>query len=118
MHQPGSAPELALVTRLRAANGGAQGCEEMIRKYTEAAAKIDERRRVLVFQTAIGDLATYAVAQGVDDAELDRQQTVPELLAAAYGASEAEKIFREDTACIERAESELSMLRPDLSNIR
>lgn len=83
-----------------------------------AAGSSAASRQAWAGPTAIGDLATYAVAQGVDDAELDRQQTVPELLAAAYGASEAEKIFREDTACIERAESELSMLRPDLSNIR
>jgi hypothetical protein len=119
MPEAGNAPELALVTRLRAASGGAQGCEEMIRKYIEAAAKVDEHRRVLVFQTAIGDLATYAVAQGVEDAaQLDSQQSLPELFAAASGASEAEKIFREGTSCIARAESELSMLRPDLSNPR
>ena len=115
--QPGSAPELVQVTRLRVTPGGALGCEQLIRQVVEAAAKVDEQRRYNVLQTVLGDLRTYAVVQVISDpAQLDRQAPVPELLAEAYGQEQAETIFREGTACVAEAEAELSVLRPDLSN--
>ncbi|MDH3686455.1 MAG: hypothetical protein OEP95_09520 [Myxococcales bacterium] len=114
---PPEEPQLALVTRLRATNQGALGVAELIRKVGEAAAKVDEQRRTLVLQTLIGDLRNYAVVQFVaDPAQLDQQSPVPELLMQAYGEEEGEKIFREGTQCIEHAETELSVPRPDLSN--
>lgn len=114
---PPEEPQLALVTRLRATSNGALGIAELIRKVSEAATKVDEQRRSLVLQTLIGDLRNYAIVQFVSDpAQLDQQSPVPELLAQAYGQAEGEKIFREGTACIEQAETELSVPRPDLSN--
>jgi len=114
---PPEEPQLALVTRLRATNEGALGVAELVRKVGEAAVKVDEERRNLVLQTLIGDLRNYAVVQFVaDPAQLDQQSPVPELLVQAYGKEEGEKIFREGTRCIEHAESELSVPRPDLSN--
>ncbi len=115
--QPGSAPELVHVTRLRVTPGGAQGCEQLIRQVVEAAAKVDEQRRYNVLQTVLGDLRTYAVIQVISDpAQLDRQAAIPELLAEAYGQKQAETMFLEGTACVADAEAELSVLRPDLSN--
>ncbi len=115
--QPGAAPELVHVTRLRVTPGGAQGCEQLIRQVVEAAAKVDEQRRYNVLQTVLGNLQTYAVVQVISDpAQLDRQAAVPELLAEAYGQERADAIFLEGTACIADAEAELSVLRPDLSN--
>ena len=115
--QPGQAPELVHVTRLRITPGGGLGCEQLIRQVVEAAAKVDEQRRYNVLQTVLGDLRTYAVVQAISDpAQLDRQAAVPELLAEAYGQERADAIFLEGTACIADAEAELSVLRPDLSN--
>lgn len=114
---PGAPPELVQVTRLRVTPGGGLGCEKLIRQVVEAAAKVDEQRRYNVLQTVLGELATYAVIQVIaDPAQLDRQPPVPQLLAEAYGEAEAAKIFGEGTACIQQAEAELSVLRPDLSN--
>jgi len=114
---PPEEPQLALVTRLRATSKGALGVAELIRKVSEAATKVDEQRRTLVLQTLIGDLRSYSVVQFVaDPAQLDQQSQVPQLLVQAYGQEEGEKIFYEGTKCIEQAESELSIPRPDLSN--
>jgi hypothetical protein len=114
---PPEEPQLALVTRLRATNKGALGVAELIRKVAEAAAKVDEQRHTLVLQTLIGDLRSYSVVQFVaDPAQLDQQSSVPELLVQAYGKEEGEEIFREGTKCIEHAETELSIPRPELSN--
>ncbi len=111
-------PPLALVTRLRPTPSGAAGCEDLIRKVIEAAAKVDEQRRYNVAVPIIGELGTFTVVQGVTDpAQLDRQVAVPALLAEAFGAQEGESIFREGTACIQEAQSELSVLREDLSNL-
>jgi hypothetical protein len=109
---------LAIVTRLRPTPSGGPGCEELIRQVAAAASKVDDQRRYIVMQPSIGDLGTYIVAQGVTDpAQLDRQGTVPELLAEALGASEGEKVWTEGLACIQEATSELSVLREDLSNL-
>jgi len=111
-------PPLLMVTRLRPTPSGGLGCEELIRKVIEAAAKVDEDRRYNVLTPAVGELGTYTVVQGVTDpAQLDSQAQLPELLAEAYGAAEGQKIFAEGTACIQEAQSELSVLREDLSNL-
>ena len=116
--QLGAPPPLALVTRLRPTPGGGPGCEDLIRRVIEAAAKVDEQRRYTVLQPVIGEIGTFTIAQGVTDpAQLDKQSSVPELLAEAFGAQEGEKIFREGAACIAEAQSELSVLREDLSNL-
>ena len=41
----------------------------------------------------------------------------PDLLVEAFGAKEGESIFREGVACIQEAQSELSVLREDLSSL-
>jgi hypothetical protein len=115
--QQGTPISLSVVTRLRTTATGRAGTEELIRRVGEAASKVDEQRRYLVLQTAIGDLRNFAVVQPVaDPAQLDRQAPVPELLNEAYGQKEGEKIFQEGSACFESIESELSVLRPEFSN--
>jgi hypothetical protein len=109
---------LAVVTRLRPTPSGAAGCEDLIRKVIEAAAKVDEARRYNVAAPVIGELGTFTVVQGVTDpAQLDQQAELPDLLVEAFGAKEGESIFREGVACIQEAQSELSVLREDLSNL-
>lgn len=109
---------LALVTRIRPTPNGVLGCEDMIRKVIEAAAKVDEGRRYNVSVPVIGDLGTYTVVQGVTDpAQLDRQADIQELLVEAFGAKEGERIFTEGVACVQEAQAELSVLREDLSNL-
>ena len=50
------------------------------------------------------------MVQGVTDpAQLYRQAAVPALLVEAFGAQEGESVFREGTACIQEAQSELSV---------
>ena len=116
--QPGQPPiAMSLVTRLRSTAVGRLGMEELIRRVGEAASKVEEQRRTFVLQTLIGDLRNYAVVQPVaDPAQLDSQAPVPELLTQAYGKAEGEKIFAEGAACIDSVETELSILRPELSN--
>ena len=111
-------PPLAIVTRLRPTPSGAAGCEDLIRKVIEAAAKVDEERRYSVAVPIIGEIGTFTVVQGVTDPDqLDRQVEVPDLLVEAFGAKEGESIFSEGVACIQEAQSELSVLREDLSNL-
>jgi hypothetical protein len=111
-------PPLAVVTRLRPTPAGAAGCEDLLRKVIEAAAKVDEQRRYSVAVPLIGELGTYTVVQGVTDpAQLDRQSGVPELLVEAFGAKEGASIFAEGTACIQEAQTELSVLHEELSNL-
>lgn len=113
-----SPPPLAVVTRLRPTASGAAGCEELIRKVIEAAAKVDDARRYNVAQPVIGEIGTFSVVQGVTDpAQLDSQAEVPDLLVEAFGGKEGESIYSEGTACIQEALSELSVLREDLSNL-
>jgi hypothetical protein len=109
---------LAVVTRLRPTPSGAAGCEDLIRKVIEAAAKVDEARRYNVGVPIIGEIGTFTVVQGVTDpAQLDRQADVPALLVEAFGTKEGESIFSEGVACIQEAQTELSVLREDLSNL-
>lgn len=111
-------PALAVVTRIRPTPSGAAACEDLIRKVIEAAAKVDEERRYNVAVPVIGELGTFTVVQGVTDpAQLDRQAAIPDLLAEAFGSSEGERIFSEGVAGIQQAQSELSVLREDLSNL-
>jgi len=114
---PGQPTPVSIVTRLRATNVGGPGLEELIRRVLEAAAKVDEKRRYFVLQTAIGNPRNYAVIQPVTDpAQLDDQPPVPELLAQAFGEKEGAKIFQEGAANLESVESEISTLQPELSN--
>ncbi|MCP3983512.1 MAG: hypothetical protein GY723_03940 [bacterium] len=111
-------PPLLMVTRLRPIPGGTLGCEDLIRSVVEAAAKVDDERRYNVLQPVIGELGTFTVVQGVTDpARLDGQAALPELLADVYGAAEGQKILAEGTACIQEAQTSLSVLREDLSNL-
>ena len=103
---------------LRPTASGGAGCEELIRKVIEAAAKVDDERRYNVAEPIIGELGTFTVVQGVTDpAQLDRQASVPDLLVEAFGTQEGQSIYSEGTACIQEAQSELSVLREDLSNL-
>lgn len=116
--QAAGPPALVMVTRLRAASGEAEGLEELIRQVVEAAAKVDDKRRYIVLQTAVGDLATYTVIQPVaDPAELDSQAEPVELLAQVHGEKEGRKIFSKGTECIDDAQGELTVLVPELSNL-
>ncbi len=111
-------PPLALVTRLRPTPTGVAACEDLIRKVIEAAAKVDEERRYNVAVPVVGELGTYTVAQGVSDpAQLDQQADVPDLLIEAFGEAEGQQIFTDGVAGIQEAQTELSLLREDLSNL-
>jgi len=111
-------PPLAIVTRIRPTPSGAVGCEDLIRKVIEAAAKVDESRRYNVAVPIIGEVGTFTVVQGVTDpAQLDKQPEVRDMLTEAFGAKEGESIYTEGVACIQEAQSELSVLREDLSNL-
>lgn len=115
--QPAAPAPLAVITQLRTTPGGGPACEELIRKVVEAAAKVDEQRRYVVLQPVVGELGSYSIVQGVTDpAQLDRQASLPELLTKAFGEKNAQAILREGTACIQHAQTELSVQRDDLSN--
>ena len=108
---------LTLVTLVRVSLGGQRAFEDLIRKVNEAAIKLDEKRRVFVAQTAIGDMNQYAILQPIDNpSELDERKSPQELLVAAFGEKEGEQVFQAAAPYVQEVLSSLSVYREDLSN--
>jgi len=107
---------LALVTRVRVALVGQRAFEDLIRKVNEAAIKLNEKRDVFVWQTAIGDMSQYGILQAIDSpGDLDDRKPPQELLAVAFG-EEGEQVFQAAAPHVQEVLSALSIYRPDLSN--
>lgn len=108
---------LALIARVKVKPGGQRALENLISKVNEAAIKVDEPRAVYVSQTVVGDITQYGIVSPIDDPSvLDNRRQPQELLVAAFGEDEAEKIFQPASAQIEEIITSLSVYRPDLSN--
>ena len=107
---------LGMVTVFRCTPGGQDACEELIRKVAQAIPLVRDPRRVVAYQTVVGDLRTYwAVTPLADLAELDTILPPAELLTKAFGA-EGTLIHRTALDAIERMDRQLTVLRPELSN--
>ncbi|HME70475.1 MAG TPA: hypothetical protein VKM54_11495 [Myxococcota bacterium] len=109
-------PALTLVTFLRARPGSIPACEELIGKVAEAIPKADDPSRLLAYQTVIGDLRTYWTVRPIQRVEeLDQVLPPQELLVRAFGAAEGDRIYRKGIDALQRAERQMTVLRPDLS---
>lgn len=109
-------PALTLVTFLRARPGSIPACEELIGKVAEAIPKADDPSRLFAYQTVIGDLRTYWTVRPIQRVEeLDQVLPPQELLIRAFGASEGDRIYRKGIDALQRAERQMTVLRPDLS---
>ncbi|HYB12057.1 MAG TPA: hypothetical protein VEG67_01220 [Myxococcota bacterium] len=109
-------PALTLVTFLRARPGSIPACEELIGKVAEAIPKADDPSHLQVYQTVIGDLRTYWVVRPIQRVEeLDQVLPPQELLVRAFGAGEGDRLYRKGIDALQRAERQMTVLRPDLS---
>jgi len=109
-------PALSLVTVLRARSGSILDCEELIGKVAEAIPKANDPSRLLAYQTVIGDLRTYWTVRPIQRVEeLDQVLPPQELLVRAFGATEGERVYRKGVDALQRAERQMTVLRPDLS---
>lgn len=107
----------AIVTVVRARPGQQDACEELIRKIAEAMPKVNDRSRIITYETAIGELGRYWTVRPMESfAELDQQLPPAVLLNEAFGAAEGGLIFRSGLQTIEQVERNIVSLLPDLSN--
>jgi hypothetical protein len=115
-HGPVAFPALTLVTFLRARPGSLPACEELIGKVAEAIPKADDPSHLFAYQTVIGDLRTYWTVRPIQRVEeLDQVLPPQELLVRAFGTGEGDRVYRKGIDALQRAERQMTVLRPDLS---
>ena len=115
-HGPVTSPALTLVTFLRARPGGLPACEELIGKVAEAIPKADDPSHLFAYQTVIGDLRTYWTVRPIQRVEeLDQVLPPKELLVRAFGVDDGDRLYRKGIDALQRAERQMTVLRPDLS---
>jgi hypothetical protein len=114
----GEPPSMMMLTRLRARSGGQEACEELIRKVAEAIPKLNDPTRFRAYQTLAGDRLSYAIVVPLEQGlgALDGQTAVPELLGQAFGSKEGASVFRSGREAIESMQTDIAVLREDLSN--
>ena len=106
-----------VITRMTVRGGRQDAAEELIRKVAEAVPKAGEDRRFTVLQPLLGDMREIAAVRPIYQlSELDDAAPVSDLLGRAFGASEGGLIFRAGTEALESLQSELALVRPDLSH--
>ncbi len=107
----------AVLTVLEASPGKQEACEEVIRKVAEAIPKVDDRARLMTFQTVVGNLSEYWTVRPLTDlSELDDQRTPQELLIQAFGPAEGGLIYRSGLDAMTRLQRSILVYRPDMSN--
>jgi hypothetical protein len=107
----------AVLTVIEASPGKQEACEELIRKVAEAIPKLDDRARMLTFQTVVGNLTEYWTVRPVTDlSELDDQRTPQDLLIQAFGPAEGGLIYRSGLDAMTRLQRSILTYRPDMSN--
>jgi quinol monooxygenase YgiN len=115
--QGGAMSPATVSTTIRARNGQFEACEELLRKLAEAIPKVGDSARMIAWQPVIGQLGQYVVLRPIESlADLDQQQSPPDLLSGAFGPAEGGLIYRSGLEAIESAERDVLLLRPDLSN--
>jgi hypothetical protein len=107
----------AVLTVLEARPGKQEACEEVIRKVAEAIPKVDDKARLMTFQTVVGNLSEYWTVRPLTDlSELDDQRTPQELLIQAFGPAEGGLIYRSGLDAMTRLQRSILVYRPDMSN--
>jgi hypothetical protein len=116
--QAAEPPAGAVVTTIIVRPGWQEACEELIRYVAEAIPKAGDNRRFTTYQPVIGNLRSLASVRPVFDLEeLDEMIAVPELLKRAFGAEQGTQIYRSGTDSIEDIQSELLLMRPEMSRL-
>ena len=106
-----------VVTRLVASPGRQEACEEVIRKVAEAIPKVDDKSRLITYQTLVGNLAEYHSLRPLEDlSELDDQRTPQDLLVQAFGPAEGGLIYRSGLDAMTSMQRSILAYRPDMSN--
>jgi hypothetical protein len=120
LSRPADGPRQAraiVLTRLSIRSGQHEAAEELVRKVAEAVPKTGDPRRFTVWQPLIGEMRTLIAVRPVYELrELDEVLQVPDLLDKAFGAAEGGLIYRSGMLALENLESELALVRPDLSH--
>lgn len=107
---------MAAVALFAARPGGLAACETMFAKCAEAAGKLKDPRHFVTVQTVIGNLRGYWVVTPLTSpADLDQMRPPAKLLQDAFG-DEGRRIFLAGIDAMERAERQITIFRPDLSN--
>ena len=107
----------AVLTVIEASPSRQEACEEVIRKIAEAIPKVDDKARLITYQTVVGNLAEYWTVRPVDDlSELDGQRTPQELLIQAFGSAEGGLIYRSGLDAMTSMQRSILAYRPDMSN--
>jgi hypothetical protein len=107
----------AVLTVIEASPGKQEACEEVIRKIAEAIPKLDDKARLITYQTVVGNLTQYWTVRPIEElAELDGQRTPQELLIQAFGPAEGGLIYRSGLDAMTRLERNILVYRPDMSN--
>jgi hypothetical protein len=98
--------------------GGVREYETFTRNITAGANKIGAPQRWLVSQVSLGGPGlTYNIVLPFNKwEELDTWMPIPQILSKAYGEAEGIKILRAGFAVIERMETAVYRLLPDLSS--
>ena len=115
--QPGQPGEFidVLITTVRP--GAVSEYEDFVRKILAGANKIDAAQRWSTYQVSLGGPGyTYEVGLPFTKwGEVDAWTSVSQILSKAYGEAEGAKILRAGRASVERSETEVYRLLPDLS---
>jgi hypothetical protein len=107
----------AVLTVIEASPSKQEACEEVIRKVAEAIPKVDDKARLITYQTVVGNLARYWTVRPINDlSELDGQRTPQELLIQAFGPAEGGLIYRSGLDAMTSLQRSILVYRPDLSN--
>ena len=105
------------VTRIRGRPRHTEALEELIRKLSEAIAKVADTAHLASFQNYFGDLSEYWVVRPLTElGELDTQLVGATLLEKAFGPGEGGLLWRAGTEAVESAHRELLSYRPEMSN--
>jgi hypothetical protein len=96
--------------------GGVKAGETMFAKCAEAANKLKDPRHFITVQTVIGDLHSYWVVTPLTaPADLDQMRSPAKLLQDAFG-EDGRQTFLSGLDAMQRAERQITVFRPDLSN--
>lgn len=115
--QPAQPARFLQVITLTVRPTGVADQEEYIKKIVAAANKIGAPQRWTVYGVGMGGPGyTYSVALPFDNwTEVDGWSTIPQMLSKAYGEAEAARMIKVARASVERTETAVYRLLPDLS---
>jgi hypothetical protein len=115
--QPGQPAEFIQVITTTVKSGAVSDYEDFVRKIVAGANKIGAPQRWTTSQVSLGGLGfTYTVVLPFSKwGEVDVWNAVPDILSKAYGEAEKARIMKSGRAAIERTETAVYRLLPDLS---